>query len=473
MSTGHGYRALETSTTAAGTGGSLDLDGSSTGFQTLVAAIKEITAVGTGPWSVVLIIEDGTNWEEVECNLEEGTGGGGKDRIRRDTGTIRRSSNGGAPVNWGSGTKDVYLAGDAAKLYALLDAPAGVSTGMVKKTGTASYEIKAVSAFGEAWINQLNVAVARAYLVAETSVMTTRGDLIYRGASVTTRLPKGTLNQYLKQGTNDPAWGNIQVAELPPAALRGYLDGYVLTPQTAPTYNLSFAAGLANASGNDYLMERSSALVKQLNNTWVQGTNQGGRPSAISLSDGQWWHCFIIANSSSGVIDAGFDTNVDASQLLAAATGFDKYRRVGSVYYIDATSRIQPFTQRGDRFWWLVPALEIDDIDGGAGSEVTDAVHVPPGVAVEARLNVSMRGTAERTVFLGSPDMSTIPAASTTAAPLGQVAIMPDSGGQTTVGSSQVDVYTDTSQQIVYRTNASNYVRMSTLGWRDDRGRDA
>ena len=37
-------------------------------------------------------------------------------------------------------------------------------------------------------------------------VLTTRGDIIYRGATSPARLPKGNANQVLTQGINDPAW---------------------------------------------------------------------------------------------------------------------------------------------------------------------------------------------------------------------------------------------------------------------------
>ena len=40
-----------------------------------------------------------------------------------------------------------------------------------------------------------------------TSTLTTRGDIVYKGASALTRLPKGTAGYVLKQGANDPEWG--------------------------------------------------------------------------------------------------------------------------------------------------------------------------------------------------------------------------------------------------------------------------
>ena len=41
---------------------------------------------------------------------------------------------------------------------------------------------------------------------AQGTPTTTRGDVIYRGASADARLPKGTTGHYLRQGTNDPYW---------------------------------------------------------------------------------------------------------------------------------------------------------------------------------------------------------------------------------------------------------------------------
>ena len=42
-----------------------------------------------------------------------------------------------------------------------------------------------------------------------TSTLTTRGDIVFKGASALTRLPKGTAGYYLKQGANDPEWSAV------------------------------------------------------------------------------------------------------------------------------------------------------------------------------------------------------------------------------------------------------------------------
>ena len=42
-----------------------------------------------------------------------------------------------------------------------------------------------------------------------TSTLSTRGDIVFKGASALTRLPKGTAGYYLKQGANDPEWSAV------------------------------------------------------------------------------------------------------------------------------------------------------------------------------------------------------------------------------------------------------------------------
>ena len=57
------------------------------------------------------------------------------------------------------------------------------------------------------------------------TTLTTRGDIVFKGASALTRLPKGTAGYVLKQGANDPEWG-----EAP--------SGKVLQIKTASTTSL-------------------------------------------------------------------------------------------------------------------------------------------------------------------------------------------------------------------------------------------
>lgn len=65
------------------------------------------------------------------------------------------------------------------------------------------------------WANVLKYAISQALL-------TTRGDMPFRGAAIAERLAKGTEGQFLRQGANDPEWGNA--SDITTAAVTLYVD---------------------------------------------------------------------------------------------------------------------------------------------------------------------------------------------------------------------------------------------------------
>lgn len=87
-------RVAETTTTT-GTG-TLNLAGATTGFQSFVSG------VGTGN-TTYYVITDNTDWEVGIGTVTSGS----PDTLSRDT--VLQSTNSDAAVNWGAGTKDVFL----------------------------------------------------------------------------------------------------------------------------------------------------------------------------------------------------------------------------------------------------------------------------------------------------------------------------------------------------------------------------
>jgi hypothetical protein len=69
---------------------------------------------------------------------------------------------------------------------------------------------------------------------ANASPTTTRGDIIYRGASADERLAKGTSGQYLKIGANDPEWADVVGA---------VADGCIFENDQTISNNYTIAAG--------------------------------------------------------------------------------------------------------------------------------------------------------------------------------------------------------------------------------------
>ena len=77
-----------------------------------------------------------------------------------------------------------------------------------------------------------------------SSTLSTRGDLVYKGASALERLPKGTSGYFLKQGSNDPEW-----AEAP--------SGKVLQTKRATTTSVVQSSN--NTGGKHFPNNRGSS----------------------------------------------------------------------------------------------------------------------------------------------------------------------------------------------------------------------
>lgn len=120
---------------------------------------------------------------------------------------------------------------------------------------------------------------------------------------------------------------------------------------TLLTQDIAFNPGSQPDSTLSEVMTNTK-MIKRLFNAWVPSFDNfnatGGRAPAVALAPDTTYYCFIISKPD-GTTDAGFDSSLTAVNLLNAATGFTKYRRVGSVK-TNSSSEIIPFTQRGDDF---------------------------------------------------------------------------------------------------------------------------
>lgn len=121
----------------------------------------------------------------------------------------------------------------------------------------------------------------------------------------------------------------------------------------APTTDLDIAPGTFKNKTSSDAFTLATILVKELDNVWAAGTNAGGRASAVAYSINTWYHSFAIAKAD-GTVDVGFDTDINAVNLLADATGYTFFRRIGSIK-TDGASSILLFTQFDDLFVWTAP----------------------------------------------------------------------------------------------------------------------
>lgn len=173
---GWGNRAHETTQTEGTNPYLIDIGSADNNMVSLVVAVKQISGVGTGPWLVEYIVSDDNDFEIGKSTLEEGTGGGGEDRLMRD-GSIYDSSNGGSAVSWGVGTRDVILAPSSAKMAALTDKL--TTNGFIERTGDDVYAIQSIGAKGRDLVATATAATGRSTLGS-----TTVGDAVFIAATV-------------------------------------------------------------------------------------------------------------------------------------------------------------------------------------------------------------------------------------------------------------------------------------------------
>ena len=276
-------------------------------------------------------------------------------------------------------------------------------------------------------------------------------------------------NPYFDDGTN--------VLEWRPAFIRGALGGGTLT-LSGSDQDINFGVCEARVGTsadrslqNGYL---DSAIIKQLDTVsgWVEGSNAAGRPAADSLAANKWHHCFIITKAD-GTIDAGFDDNINAANLIAAGEAggetppYVNFRYWGSVKETAAgDGTCHPFIQHGDNFvWTTLPGLShTDAIDQAYNTQTNITLSfVPPDVRTLAHL-VYVHSNSNRSLLLhGGTTISAIPAQ--LVSPLASLETSP-------ADRDSAILLTDTSQQVVYRSDDNtSRLHVEVSGYENARGR--
>lgn len=242
---------------------------------------------------------------------------------------------------------------------------------------------------------------------------------------------------------------------------RGHIGGLIISNNgTDGDHDIDVAAGAArdNANATDITL---SAITKQIDATWAAGTNAGGLSSSLTApANDTWYHVFAIIVGGSA--DVGFDTDISASNLVTdhSATAF---RRIGSVL-TDGSANIIAFQQYGDDFLWLDPPLDFNA--SVTTTAQTPTLSVPLDVNVLSKFNLLDAGSGN-SVYVSPPAVND-EAPSPTAAPLGT------QDGQASDIDVQGECWTDTSSQVRVRTDNGSgaTIRIATLGWHDQRGKD-
>lgn len=307
----------------------------------------------------------------------------------------------------------------------------------------------AVTAGDDFRITFKNTGTANSVIISAVSAQTIDGETTY---TLEDQYEGVTL---VSDGANWLISESARLSPPPSDYPPGHLYGLKLSNGSDTTNDIQFAAGKCRDQADTYNLNVSSALVKQLDASWVAGTNVGGRSSA-GLSDGTW-HCFVIGKVD-GTTDCFFHSALDPSAVLPS--GYTLYRRVGSV--IRASSSIIQFLQEGDEFLLKSSATEIGNTAPGNTTRNTLTLSGVPGDIVVTAI-ISYNCGTNGTAYVSSPDQAD--EAPSSSGP-------PSNAGSPTGGTATtLRVRTNTSRQICYRLSSNGPLSIATLGFVDGRGR--
>lgn len=232
-------------------------------------------------------------------------------------------------------------------------------------------------------------------------------------------------------------------------------------------HDILISPGECRDSADSLDMGLGADIIKQIDSNWSAGSNAGGFPSGLTLSSDTWYHLFLISDGTN--IDAGYDTSLTATNLLADAAGYTHYRRIGSIL-TDGSSNIVNYNQKGDVFRFNAPENSIDTTTMPAGSRTLFTVSTPLGISTNAILRATLNDADSNAVLITSPDEDDIAPSTTISG--NYSAHLWDSGGGD-VPTIETIVPTNSSAQIGLRgtnTTVAQFV-LDTVGYYDSRGK--
>ncbi len=236
--------------------------------------------------------------------------------------------------------------------------------------------------------------------------------------------------------------------------------GMILSNGTDADRDIDVSAGYRADSIYSVFINQPSVVTKQIDATWADGTNTGGRAAGVSLSADTWYHVFELGKTT-GVANAGFDTSITASNLLADAAvisaGYTKILYRGSVL-TDGSSNIIPgswheLSGGGLKFMWDSPFADFSGISFHLSAALR-TVSAPLGIKTQYISSIYMQtgdGGGNHYLLATDPDQTDV-APSTTIFTLQAIDRNAENRGE---DGAQPTIFTDISSQIRIRCGAT------------------
>jgi len=167
---------------------------------------------------------------------------------------------------------------------------------------------------------------------------------------------------------------------------------FISNNSTDANNDIDISAGnIVSSDGSTQIVV--SALTKQLNTTWVAGTNQGGLDTGTKAVS-TWYYTYAIYNPTDNIADILFSASPTSPTL---PTGYTKSRRIKNGFFkTDGSGNIIPFNQY-ESGWVLgsgVTATQQRLVSTTSQTGSTGTLSGAfPAVAVEATMSISMEIT--------------------------------------------------------------------------------
>lgn len=232
-------------------------------------------------------------------------------------------------------------------------------------------------------------------------------------------------------------------------------------------HDIDISPGRIADSTNSCYIELDSVLTKQIDATWEEGNNVGGMPTGVVLAPDTWYHVFVIFKPGDDVntplIDGGFDTAVNAVNLLSDATGYTKYRYLGSIL-TDASSNILSFVQVGRYFYWGHPRLDFSG-NGFSQTPILTKLSVPPGNIMRVSLSLFIdEGSGDDAVYIASPEQDAVTV--NLGDPSTHIFTSVVGPGDDKRGSASYETLTNSNSQVsIQASDTSLNISIGTLGY--------
>ena len=232
-------------------------------------------------------------------------------------------------------------------------------------------------------------------------------------------------------------------------------------------------------STGGYLMTLDSTMVKDTTAIWTAGQNLGGMGYNAYGGKGTGgplqcsWHVFLLGKSTDpAAIDAGFDDNTSATNLMAqtAGAGFDQYRRLGAVYRGTYFSQIAAFWQYGEEivfrhFQTFAPGADqpytFTTHPSNTAPEQLQMTGVPYGLPLKLRINVRAENDSNlNSLFVGDGGADVL-----------VDNVIGDFGFTNTTNARTTELWCDSTGRISVQSakNESMTCSYRVMGWTDNK----